>query len=190
MWDNILANRTKIRSLGGRSAVSACIKNTHRLRTVGDFENLAAEMTAPGHVSSSECVCDCCTYLRLDIGCENPNRCYARAAEFLNTLPPKWDPRREHPCDYEAEMMLAVKDIFEGVDTHLEYFDRSITTDGNVGEAFRIFTGTEPSSGVRLNLSICENCVIQVAATDGSCVNNGERDARAGAGVYFGDNSH
>lgn len=190
MWDHSEADKTKIRRLGSRSAATACLKDTHGARTVGDFERIAVEMGDPSHEQSRQCECDRCTYLKLETGCRSPQECFERARAFLDTLPQKWDPRGEHPCDYEDEGMKNVENIFETEEYSPVIFDRRVTTTGSLGNAFRIFTGPQDTCNTLPDVTIMENDMVQEVATDGACERNGERNASAGAGVFFalGDN--
>ncbi|KAI9056758.1 hypothetical protein FKP32DRAFT_1585217, partial [Trametes sanguinea] len=186
MWDHIEADKTRVRKLASQSRATACLRETHHLVTVGDFERFASERDDPGHNREAQCECDRCLSLRLDNGCSNPDACYRRAAEFLNTLPQKWDPRGEHPEDYEQNLPKLAADIFEEVDGQVELFDRRVTTTGTISDALRIFTGPDAVCN-RLpivNTALTEEFV--AVATDGSCLHNGERNAQAGAGVFHG----
>ncbi|KAJ7152401.1 hypothetical protein C8R46DRAFT_1357467 [Mycena filopes] len=67
-------------------------------------------------------------------------------------------------------------------------FDPKITTKGNLGDAFRIFTeklksGPTPPD-TRIEPEADEDRII--VYTDGSATNNGKANARAGAGAYYG----
>ena len=100
----------------------------------------------------------------------------------------KWDPRGIHPCDYENntynEHKARARDIGEG----LVPFDKRVTTNGHIGEVFRIFTtGTVCNDRVMTDEETNLGETLTVA-TDGSCLRNGRADATAGAGVYFGVN--
>ena len=44
---------------------------------------------------------------------------------------------------------------------------------------------TKKKSGVKIKRKVIKEEI--VVYTDGACVNNGKRDARAGYGVYFGE---
>ncbi|CDO76071.1 hypothetical protein BN946_scf184814.g4 [Trametes cinnabarina] len=190
MWDHIQADRTKIRSLASKSAASACLKHRHGLRTVGDFEMLAVEQYDPGHSVRGTCNCDRCTYLKMDLHCKNPQACYSRAAEFLNMLPQKWDPRGEHPEDYEGDLAREAAALFENEEQgDIEIFDRTVTVHGTISDALRLFTATEDVCPRLPDISVHQSAGIIRAATDGSCLRNGERNAQAGAGVFFGPNS-
>ncbi|KAL1740923.1 hypothetical protein HDZ31DRAFT_46498 [Schizophyllum fasciatum] len=182
MWYHRFAD-ARVRTLAAFSNASKCLRDKHKVRRVGDFEHLAAQRTAPDHeLDNAECVCDACTYERETHGCEHPDDCYARAEAFLDTLPSKWDPRGEHAEDYEAENKPALDENLQG---NWETFDWKITAHGHLGEAFRVFTSGEVQNE-RVHLDVTEGRgQPQLAATDGSCLHNGERNAQAGAGVYL-----
>ncbi|KAK7461033.1 hypothetical protein VKT23_008961 [Stygiomarasmius scandens] len=105
-----------------------------------------------------------------------------RARELLDTLPEKWDPRAEQPEDHEGE--------FTRLSTPREeyLFDYRLSMTGDMSSIFRIFTDKEqpPTNAVfirRLRTNDPNN--VTEVATDGSCINNGQENALAGAGVYF-----
>ncbi|KAH9853407.1 hypothetical protein C2E23DRAFT_728910, partial [Lenzites betulinus] len=189
MWDHAQAEKTLIRRLGSRSAATACLKDVHRLRTVGDFEALEAEVSDPAHSRLGGCRCDRCTYLTSELGCTDPQRCYERATQFLDALPPKWDPRGEHPCDYEDAAHTAAAELFPSDDGTPVIFDRRVTTDGTLTNAFRVFEPSPSVPGTLPDMATHDGHPLEAVATDGSCTNNGHRDARAGAGVFFAPHS-
>ncbi|KAL1684244.1 hypothetical protein EV122DRAFT_200122, partial [Schizophyllum commune] len=178
MWYHTYAD-PKIRTMASQSNASLCLRENHKARTVRDFEEIAARRTAPDHDRARRtCECEECAHLRLNIGCDDPDACYTRANEFLNTLPQKWDPRGEHPEDYENENSAPEEHGWTA-------FDRGVVTHGTISDAFRIFTSGEVDND-RIEASMDpKDSPPQRVATDGSCTNNGERDARAGAGVYL-----
>ncbi|KAI5890247.1 uncharacterized protein SCHCODRAFT_02467033, partial [Schizophyllum commune H4-8] len=179
MWYHCEAS-PRIRRLAVQSNATSCLKNKHRVMTVGDFERIAVKRSEPTHrLGDNGCLCEACTEMRRDVECLGPDDCYRRAEAFLDTLPPKWDPRGEHPEDYE-EMLAPRKE------TGWTYFDRRVTTRGHVSDAFRIFTrGSVCNERLSVPTVFGERMTEVEAATDGSCINNGARDARAGAGVSF-----
>ncbi|KAH9885426.1 hypothetical protein C8Q73DRAFT_740905, partial [Cubamyces lactineus] len=188
MWDHAVADKAKVRKLGSQSRATTCLKSVHKLITVGDFEHFAAERDDPAHNKNSQCTCDRCTSLRLEDGCVEPDTCYRRAEEFLNTLPQKWDPRGEHPEDHENIPTKEAEDLYEQVEGRIEIFDRRVTTHGTIGDALRLFTGPEDVCNRLPEMNTVLTREITTAATDGSCLNNGERNARAGAGVFHSPN--
>ncbi|KAL1740805.1 ribonuclease H-like domain-containing protein [Schizophyllum fasciatum] len=178
MWYHCEADPS-IRRLASHSNASKCLRLNHKLRTVGDFEALAAKRSEPTHRwGRNACACDACEEQRLERLCDTPDACYAKAEQFLDTLPPKWDPRGEHPEDYED--LLAPPE-----DRDWTYFDWRVTTYGSVSAIFRIFTeGVTCNARLTIPTEVGTERAVR-AATDGSCLNNGERNARAGAGVCF-----
>ncbi|KAI0742776.1 hypothetical protein C8Q80DRAFT_1066416, partial [Daedaleopsis nitida] len=190
MWYHVHADRRRIRTLAATSRASACLRTNHRLRSVGDFVRTAEMRDSPCHWQSESCQCNVCDDLRQSAACENPDGCFARARLFLDTLPPKWDPRGAQPEDWEeADHAVACNGTAELGDG-IALFDRRISTQGELGEVLRIFTSgdvcneipntqtDERADGGRLTM-----------ATDGSCLENGQASARAGAGIYI-ENGH
>lgn len=63
-------------------------------------------------------------------------------------------------------------------------FDWCVTTHGDVGQAFRIFTSNVPVVHNTFDMEVKEDGTYLVIATDGSCSKNGEADTHAGSGIY------
>ncbi len=188
MWDHAQADRIRQGRLTTPSRLLTCLQTQHGVVTVGDFIRLADTLNQAGHLSNATCSCPSCVSVRGSSNCSNPHLCASRATEMLNTLPARWDPRARQPEDYEEEGMRSLERERLS-DGDLIPFDRRVTVHGGLGKAFRIFTGPEPVSGEVVPMEINEDGSSQVAATDGSCFGNGERNARAGAGVFFGVDS-
>ncbi|THU83858.1 hypothetical protein K435DRAFT_733727, partial [Dendrothele bispora CBS 962.96] len=169
-----------IRTLNHTQA-SQCLKKNHAVRTVGDTETLANMLQNDQHTMENNCNCECCTHLRTNPHCEHPHSCMKQALKLINTLPPKWDPRSILPEDYQKKPQRTDPDWIP--------FDARITTNGSLADVFRIFTD---SSVIPINTlpdlrrQVPENADTGniIVATDGSCYNNGEDNARAGAGIY------
>ncbi|KAJ7429204.1 hypothetical protein B0H11DRAFT_1641344, partial [Mycena galericulata] len=161
------------------SDASECLRDKHGVRSVGDAEKFARCRTARGHQPRSNCACAKCEQARTDSGCEDPHSCYQKAHELLNKLPYKWDPRREQPEDYESQESGNPDD--EG----WIVFDKSITTNGPLANIFRIFTEGVVTNEVPDLRPDDSYATEETVATDGSCLNNGQDDASAGAGIYF-----
>ncbi|TBU37667.1 hypothetical protein BD309DRAFT_821711, partial [Dichomitus squalens] len=91
--------------------------------------------TSGGHdLENKKCECTECAEIRRSTGCENPNECMGKASQFLATLPPRWDPRGVHPEDYENG-----EDEEDPPEENAKWFERKVTTNGHLGNAFRIF---------------------------------------------------
>ncbi|KAJ7726422.1 hypothetical protein B0H14DRAFT_2171849, partial [Mycena olivaceomarginata] len=156
---------------------SLCLRDKHKLRLVGDAENIAACRNVPAHQNNRDCNCDDCQECRDELGCENPGACYVQATRLLDTLPYKWDPRKAQPEDYETHE--------EDEDDDWVVFDRRVTITGELAEIFRIFTDGQVSNDVP-DMRLADGYATEeIIATDGSCFKNGYEDAAAGAGIYY-----
>ncbi|OJT08964.1 Transposon TX1 uncharacterized 149 kDa protein [Trametes pubescens] len=180
MWDHNQTERRAMGRLSAKSATTTCLKRNHELRTVGDFEKLAKALKNATHKPTMRCVCTDCEAQVTTSRCANPHRCYVRAKQILDLLPPKWDPRREQPEDYENDDNSWVESL--GVEAAV--VDRRVTTEGQLGETFRVFTDGRPLSKAPPNIKLQRMSEFRTIGTDGSCTRNGEANARAGAGVY------
>ncbi len=188
MWYHPYAQKPAIRKLAATSEATKCLRDRHLLRTVSDFENLVVLLSSPDHVRSKRCVCDACTTMRAELECADPQACCERAQKFLDTLPPKWSPAGEKPEDFETNLQRATEREMNRLPEGVVAFDRRVTTYGNVGNVFRVFTDGDVCNNLP-DMSIDEIANrLCVMATDGSCLRNGQADAQAGAGVYIADN--
>ncbi len=186
MWNHTYAERTRLSRLSTQSKLISCLQVRHKALLVGDFERLTTLCCRRDHKSSPTCNCADCVNLRSNNACEHPHLCCARARDMIATLPDKWNPCVAQPEDDERDAMVQLER--EVSDKDLIPFKRDITTHGDLGHAFRIFTDNSPVSNNPIPMSLHEVGPKTTAATDGSCINNGAKDARAGAGVFFGDN--
>ncbi len=188
MWDHAHADKARLGRLSIPSKLLSCIQVEHKLRTVGDFANLANLLEGPRHKPRARCPCTDCDRIRSETNCANPHACGKRAKEMIDALPSKWDPRTRQPEDYEDETMECLRR--EELESELVPFDRRVTTRGDLGKAFRIFTGDIPVSNDTIPMETHEDGTELSIATDGSCTSNGERNARAGAGIYVEAGHH
>ncbi|THU86570.1 hypothetical protein K435DRAFT_613258, partial [Dendrothele bispora CBS 962.96] len=185
IWHHIFAD-PKIRRLTNSSA-SNCLRFKHNLQTVGEAEDLAAPLIRVNeaqlqHRSNNQCECRDCIEIQEITDCEHPHHCMLRAQELLDTLPPKWDPRAEQPADYESSFTSSSG--LQGEDI----FDYRLTTAGNLSDLFRVFTDKDhnPINETFVRRVQPEgNEGLVTVATDGSCIDNGQDTAKAGAGIYF-----
>ncbi|THU98758.1 hypothetical protein K435DRAFT_617370, partial [Dendrothele bispora CBS 962.96] len=179
IWHHIFAD-PRIRRLTNSSA-SNCLRLKHNLQTVGEAEDLAAPLIRVNgiqlqHRFNGQCECRDCIEIQELTECEHPHHCMLRAQELLDTLPPKWDPRAEQPADYEGNFTNFSVSQEENI------FDYRLTTAGDLSDLFRVFTDKDHTPANET--FVCNGELITVA-TDGSCINNGQDTAIAGAGIYF-----
>ncbi|THU93283.1 hypothetical protein K435DRAFT_613767, partial [Dendrothele bispora CBS 962.96] len=181
IWYHKEADPT-IRTLNHTQA-SQCLKKKHAVRNVGDAEALANMLRNSQHTMENNCMCEQCTHLRTNLHCEHPQGCMKQALKLINTLPPKWDPRSVLPEDYQRKPRETEPDWI--------IFDNRVTTNGTLADIFRLFTdpkvtpvNTLPDLKIRAPEDADTGNII--VATNGSCYNNGEDNAHAGAGIYVG----
>ncbi|KAJ3768283.1 hypothetical protein FB446DRAFT_627885, partial [Lentinula raphanica] len=170
------------------TAASICLRTKHGIRTVGETVDLVTRYQREEHQANNACECEGCRNVREEYQCNHPHGCMNQARKLLDTLPPKWDPRSELPEDYQEEYTPSRDEQRNKVIP----FDRRITTTGTVSEIFRIFTdpNTQPTNTLPNLKPYVEGPEQSICVgTDGSCENNGEENARAGAGVYI-DEKH
>ncbi|KAJ3991448.1 hypothetical protein F5050DRAFT_1546944, partial [Lentinula boryana] len=168
------------------TAASICLRTNHGIKTVGEAVDLAAKYQQIDHHLDNACKCDGCKDIRVKFQCNHPNGCMNQARKLLDTLPPKWDPRSELPEDYQEEYIPNEEERRNKIIP----FDRRVTTTGTLAEIFRVFTDpdTQPVNTLP-NLKSPEEHPEQSihVGTDGSCENNGEENAQAGAGIYIAE---
>ncbi|KAF5373439.1 hypothetical protein D9615_009490 [Tricholomella constricta] len=182
IWYHSDADR-KIRRMN-HGVISECLKSKHIIRTVGDTETLANLLDIPEHQDHNECPCPGCADIKTRTRCEHPNECAEKANNLLNTLPPKWDPRRapDTPPVVQEENMVPLPQAEE---EEWLTFKNNFANDGSLADIFRIFTSGTTEGALPVTLSQTDEGPILKVATDGSCFNNGSDDAYAGAGVFY-----
>ena len=167
------------------SRESECLRENHHVRIVHDVELLARNLQTHNHKPRSNCGCSKCRHIRLNTQCPNPHKCFLKAQTLLGKLPEKWNPINELPEDYEN----VEPPLYD--DTSLRPFNSKITQYGTLSDAFRVFTEGKKCYKIpvlRWNEDYRNTPYIKVF-TDGSCVNNGDRNASAGSGIYVSENS-
>ncbi len=183
MWDHAHADRIRLSRLSRPSKLLTCLQANHNVVTVGDFVRLVDELNLPAHRPTKTCSCLGCERLKQRTHCENPHLCGSRAKDMISTLPYKWNPTYRHPEDFEDGVMEALRqDASAG-----EYipFDRRVTTHGDLGHSLRIFTSLAQVSNEAIPMELDEDGALSIIAMDGSCLDNGEKNAAAGAGLFI-----
>ncbi|KAJ3749695.1 hypothetical protein DFH05DRAFT_1457443 [Lentinula detonsa] len=113
---------------------------------------------------------------------EKQSKCLRENHEVKSVvLAPKWNPLVEQPNDEKWEPNECPEN---GVT-----FKNRITTKGTLADAFRIFTeGTTTNNLPDQHPQGKEDINEVIIYTDGSCTNNGNDDAKAGAGIFCPSN--
>ncbi|KAF7419665.1 hypothetical protein PC9H_002257 [Pleurotus ostreatus] len=113
--------------------------------------------------------------MREHAGCDNPQACYKKAEELLETLPPKWDPRK-----------IRETQAAEVNEEDWHKFRTNRVSAMELKDIFRIFTSGEKSLISRDN-PVAQGGQIELV-TDGSCKYMNTTEARAGAGIFLEEN--
>ena len=165
------------------SRESECLRENHHVRIVHDVELLARNLQTHNHKPRSNCGYSKCRHIRLNTQCLNPYKCFLKAQTLLGKLPEKWNPINELPEDYEN----VEPPLYD--DTSLRPFNSKITQYGTLSDAFWVFTEGKKCYKIpvlRWNEDYRNTPYIKVF-TDSSCVNNGDRNASAGSGIYVSE---
>ncbi|KAK0452738.1 uncharacterized protein EV420DRAFT_1223420, partial [Desarmillaria tabescens] len=172
-----------------------CLAMNHRVETAGEAADATKCLSDMTHTSQKNCKCDSCRRDRMERGCENPHKCAVAAKNVLDKLVEKWDPRRPN-VDNEKGLSPADKEhnLEESENNGVIRFDPGMDNEDSLTDGIRIFTSgwdtcpRQASRNGRPETNGEDAGTISVAYTDGSAYNNGTAEARAGAGVWFGDN--
>ncbi|KAF5343264.1 hypothetical protein D9757_015526 [Collybiopsis confluens] len=161
------------------SRAAQCLRKNHKVRTVGQTENLAKNLDDPAHLPWDECECLHCMEADEKHGCKTPHSCFCKASEMLDALEPKWDPRYASHEDEEDP---------PNVEQEWSEVNTSITTYGSVGDAIRILARaskvTQPNEVI--HRMECTPDEVQVIATVASAARNqGEEEACSATGIIM-----
>jgi hypothetical protein len=87
LWHHIKSDAT--RGTFNRGEQTLCLKNNHKIMTVGGAVDMARRHGTALHQNRRDCRCASCTDMRHTYHCHSPWRCYQRARVLLDTLPNK-----------------------------------------------------------------------------------------------------
>ena len=108
---------------------------------------------------------------------------------ILDQLKPKWDIRTRPPNDdlnLTPKRKSKNKQAEKTGDAIL--FDPNITTN-NIRDSFRVFTTDKENDHLPSHREAQQAQLKEIVVyTDGSCTNNGQEDAQAGSGIWYGEN--
>ncbi|KAJ3573178.1 hypothetical protein NP233_g2591 [Leucocoprinus birnbaumii] len=162
------------------------LRNAHGVRTVGQANMLAAQETHHNHdPNDTRTQCGACTELKNSTGCRYPLKCIINARKILDKLEPKWRPgetRQEAADEWVKEMSEKAKEA----KSHTYIFKKTRLAKKK-GDLFRALTKEQPKQASEPGEKRTRSD-IEIVYTDGGCINNGTNDARAGSGIFFGDN--
>ena len=168
-----------------------CLRNNHRVKEVGQLLDIT-ERQDRSHKARKNCPCQKCKDTRAESSCPNPHKCNKMAGKILDTLYPKWNPlHRAVPdgLDLTPRRKQRNKEAQENGGPIV--FDPCVMQD-SMSHTIRIFTQPGAKSHLpalrRPRPNHAENPETVIVYTDGSCIKNGEENAQAGSGVWYGHN--
>ena len=168
-----------------------CLRLVHNCHCIGDLVNQASYGENPPHEPRiRNCPCTQCTHLRSQ-GCKNPSACYNAAERILATVPPELDPYEgSDPPPYPLNDLLDnLKKHAVNDEERIKIFHHLPLPETNLYQNMRIFSPPEqPTQDPPPPLPSTPPLDITIY-TDGSCRNNGETDASAGFGLWYGPNN-
>jgi ribonuclease HI/exonuclease III len=189
IWMHIGANEL-LRILSSYKEAK-CLKSKHRINKVEQLRILATRQDE-NHKPRGNCPCLRCREQRQENGCKNPHKCHIMAKKILNTLNPKWNPLHPPPKDnLDLTPRRKRKNTQAEENNNPIIFDPKISSN-NINETIRVFTDPDevrPDPAIRYNSpDEMRQEKKTTIYTDGSCINNGEENAQAGSGIWYGPN--
>ncbi|KAJ7484766.1 hypothetical protein B0H11DRAFT_1722699 [Mycena galericulata] len=170
------------------SSASKCLRDVHGVNSVGDLMNYINRIDPNrAHYQRSNCGCSVCKSDR-NRGCSKPFTCQSEAAQLLNCVEPKWDPRRKlnqpNPAltpEQKSENVSAL------TDKKPITFDPDITVKSDLSLAFRAFVKSrchkrpaDQMNSVRVNVPPHLTVFI-----GGTFIIDEDGEYQSGGGVWF-----
>ena len=169
-----------------------CLKRNHGIRTLGHVLDLVSN-TPNNHRKRKDCRCTKCVNIRLltNHTCRHPNKCIERAEKLLGLLDEKWNPASLHPPDFfTTPTPREVGPRYNPDSDTTTHTLNPFCVETNLKDCFRVFTSHDrPPAEMtrRADKTDTSRLPTLTIYTDGSCLNNGEETARAGSGVWYGE---
>ena len=165
-----------------KTKAAKCLRKKHSVKWVWDATALLSQFDG-SHLRASNCSCATCRELRSSVGCTHPYKCVDLVTTLIGKILPEWNPL--FPIPPRAEPLDANTRDETGI-----VFDPSNETP-ELKDAITIF-GETCLAPIPVQANTPQDDANEpsttVVFTDGACTNNGDEDARAGSGVWYGDN--
>ena len=161
-----------------------CLKGKHRLHYMSQLVEEISDLPID-HRETNFCSCTSCRKAS-NLGCTHPQKCLKTIKNLIEALTPKWRPesQREHVQRVSRIPAITRENPSEGI---------TVDTTGDptdLRDSIRIFTSREnllDTAPTNIATGEGQTHPEQVIYTDGSCNNGGTDEARAGSGVWYGN---
>ena len=166
-----------------RTKVARCLRNKHDVKLVRDATNLL-EATPENHEHRVGCTCQHCETMRRINKCSHPHECIRLTATLIEKINPKWNPYTANSTPTGPNPEGANEPMSERTT-----FDRNNETT-HLNEAITIFKSSMREYGSATRTAPqnhAQQTQETTVYTDGACINNGDEDAAAGLGVWYGE---
>ena len=170
-----------------------CLRNKHNVRNLGDAARIS-ENVPRQHKNNKRCRCTRCCEIRLatNNACKHPNKCIERAKRLSESIQDKWSPTKDlHPDFFTAPTPDELGPEYDPITKETAYTVNPFRVEESLEGCFRVFTTNDPPPhqvAERAPRTADFDLPPLTVYTDGSCLNNGESTAKAGSGVWFGEN--
>ena len=183
VWLHRKASKEAARAYKTKAA--KCLKTKHR----GHYARQLTELTAnvPDEHRRTN-FCNCRSYSEVsELGCAHPNECLETARKLIEAIAPGWRPSAPGDTGGTTPNTGAVT----AGDQSKCYVVDTVRKATDLRDSIRIFTERDDMvEATALQTTEDETWMTNelVVYADGSCVNNGTAEARAGSGVWYGEN--
>jgi len=161
-----------------------CLKNKHRTHYMKQLIDIT-ENVPEEHRKTNFCICHLCKRMSEE-GCTHPNRCIETTKKLIEAIAPRWRPSSRQNHQTVNEIMATRATEYRN-DEAVVNTKRQQT---DLKRSIRIFTSRE-NTVEATTLPVTEDQqqinTELIIYTDGSCTNNGTADARAGSGIWYGN---
>ena len=160
-----------------------CLRKRHKVKLVRDALNVLVTLGG-NHKYRNNCLCDPCKIIRTQSRCPHPHDCITLAATLVSKILPKWSPQNR--MNQGTETGNNMTELQEGKEVVVKR-----ASEESLKDTITIF-GKAPCSGTEDTASLPTDGEATpkttVIYTDSACTNNSMESARAGSGVWYGDN--
>ncbi|KAH9911756.1 uncharacterized protein B0H18DRAFT_891831, partial [Fomitopsis serialis] len=121
---------------------SDCLRLCHGVQRLADLSAILADHGPDTALNDEQCTCSLCMSA-VENGCRDPSACYTAAKTILDLIRPKWHPSFTAPRD-GLSLTRRRREVNETalLSEDSVTFDPSVTSRGNITEAFRAFVDT------------------------------------------------